>query len=175
MKIISSKMSGLKIIKSKNYYDKRGYFREIFKNKIINRKKLIFWCTSNSKKNVLRGLHIQLKQKQDIYVSVLKGKIFDVVVDLRKGSKTFGKYAKIILSDKNFKSLYIPSGFAHGFCALEKENIVLYGISNYQSKKNEKGIIWNDKILNIKWPIKKPTLSLKDKKNITFKKFRDLY
>ena len=80
---------------------------------------------SKSKKNVIRGLHLQNKIKQDLFISVLKGKIFDVIVDLRPNSKTFGKYLTNILSEKNSTSLFVPSGFAHGFCALEKENLVL--------------------------------------------------
>ena len=79
------------------------------------------------------------------------------------------------LSEKNSTSLYVPTGFAHGFCGLENENIVLYGISNYRSKKNEVGILWNDKKLKIKWPVKKPIISRKDRNNITFEKFNNLY
>ena len=86
-------------------------------------------------------------------------------MDLRKNSKTYGKHFTIILSDKNSKSLLIPAGFAHGFCGLEKENIVFYGCTNYRSKKNELGILWNDKDLKIIWPVKKPIISKKDKGN----------
>ena len=106
---------------------------------------------------------------------MLKGKIFDVVVDLRKNSKTFGKYSTNILSQKNALSLFVPSGFAHGFYSLEKENIILYGITDYRSQKHETGINWNDRFLKIKWPTKKPKVSLKDRKNISFKKFCDFY
>ena len=124
---------------------------------------------------MVRGLHIQKKIQQDIIVSVIKGKIFDIVVDLRKNSNTYGKYCATTLSDKNSTSLFIPSGFAHGFCTLENENLVLYGLTNYRSKKNEIGILWNDNVLKIKWPIRKPIISKKDKNNITFKKFNNLY
>ena len=175
MKIFSTKFHGLKIIRGINYYDKRGYFREIFRNNFFKNKKFIFWSMSKSKKNVLRALHIQRKFQQDKFVSVIKGKIFDVVLDLRKKSKTYGKHYSITLSDKNSTSLYIPAGFAHGFCGLENENFTLYGFTNYQSKKNEVGILWNDKDLNIKWPIKTPIVSDKDKNNIAFKKFNNLY
>ena len=175
MKIFNTKFSGLKIIKGINHYDKRGYFRETFKNSFFKNKNFIFWCVSKSKKNVVRGLHIQKKIQQDIIVSVIKGKIFDIVVDLRKNSKTYGKYCATTLSDKNSTSLFIPSGFAHGFCTLENENLVLYGLTNYRSKKNEIGILWNDNVLKIKWPIRKPIISKKDKSNITFKKFNNLY
>ena len=175
MKILNTKFYGLKIIRGINHYDKRGYFREIFKNNFFKNKKFVFGCISKSKKNVLRGFHIQKKFQQDIIVSVIQGKIFDVAVDLRKKSKTFGKYYWIILSEKNSTSLFIPAGFAHGFCALENENLVLYGLTNYRSKNNEIGILWNDDSLKIKWPIKKPIISSNDKKNITFKEYKYLY
>ena len=175
MRIFNTKFNGLKVIKGTNHYDSRGYFRETFKNVFFKNKKLIFWCMSKSKKNVLRGLHMQTKYQQDKFVSVVKGKIFDVVVDLRKKSKTYGKKYTITLSDKNSTSLFIPAGFAHGFCGLENENLVFYGCTNYRSKKNEVGILWNDNALKIKWPIKKPIISKKDKKNMTFKKYKNLY
>ena len=106
---------------------------------------------------------------------MIKGKIFDVALDLRKKSKTYGKYYCAVLSDKNSTSLFIPVGFAHGFCSLKNENLILYGCTNYRSKKDEVGILWNDKTLKIKWPVTKPILSEKDKNNITFKEFNNLY
>ena len=166
MKIFGTKFKGLKVVKGINHYDNRGYFREIFKNKLFKNKKFVFWCMSKSKKNVIRGLHLQKKLQQEKFVSVVKGKIFDVVLDLRKTSKTYGKHYCITLSDKNSKSLLIPAGFAHGFCGLEKENLVFYACTNYRSKKDEVGILWKDKKINIKWPIKNPIISGKDKKNI---------
>ena len=108
--------------------------------------------------------------------TTIKGKIFDVAVDLRKNSNTFGKYFSIILSNKStYSSIYIPEGFAHAFCGLEIENIVYYGCSNYREKKHEIGIVWNDKNLKIKWPIKKPILSKKDLNNISFQEYCDKY
>jgi dTDP-4-dehydrorhamnose 3,5-epimerase len=175
MKIYNTNFSGLKLVKGKNYYDNRGYFREILQNRIFKNKKFILWCVSKSKKNIIRGLHLQKKVKQDLFVSVIKGKIFDVAVDLRKNSRKYGKYSSNILSEKNATSLFIPSGFAHGFCSLANESIVLYGISNYRSAINEIGILWNDQNLKIKWPIKKPKISKKDKNNITFKEYNKLY
>ena len=114
---------------------------------------------------------MQTKNKQGKFVSVLKGSILDVVVDLRKNSKTFGKHFKIELTAKNGKSIFIPPGFAHGFLAKERENIVHYYNTNYRSPKHEIGILWNDPKLKIKWPIKKPILSQKDKINLTLKQF----
>ena len=175
MKIISTKFSGLKVIQSKSYKDSRGLFKEDYKKKFFKNKNFVFGCTSSSKKNVIRGLHLQTKYSQEKYVSVLKGAIIDVAVDLRKKSKTYGKHYKIILSDTNAKSIFIPAGFAHGFLALKKENIIYYTCTNYRSAKHEVGILWNDKDLKIKWPIKNPVISKKDKKNIKFIEFKKLY
>ena len=127
---------------------------------------------SFSKKNVIRGLHLQKKNSQGKFVSVIKGKIFDVVVDLRKNSKTYGKYFSTILSEKNSKSIFIPPGFAHGFCALSKENYVVYSCTKYRDEKSEIGIKFNDQDLKINWPIKKPIISNKDKNNISLKEFK---
>jgi dTDP-4-dehydrorhamnose 3,5-epimerase len=172
MKIISTKFSGLKIIQSKNYRDSRGFFKEDFKKKFFKDKNFVFGCTSTSKKNVLRGLHLQTKFPQGKYVSVLKGAILDVVVDLRKNSKTFGKHFKIILSDNNSRSIFIPAGFAHGFLSLKKENIVYYYCTNYRSAPHEVGLLWNDKDLKIKWPSIKPKISKKDRKNLKLSEFK---
>lgn len=174
MIIKNTKFKGLKIIKGTSYIDSRGFFREIYKNKNLKMHKPIFWCVSKSKKNVLRGIHIQTKKTQEKFVSVIKGKILDVVIDLRKNSKTFAKNFKIILSAKKCNSILIPAGFAHAFLTLDKENIVLYSNSNYRSKKNEIGLKWNDKDLNIKWPKKKLIVSKKDKSNMSFKEYLSL-
>ena len=100
---------------------------------------------SFSKKNIIRGLHIQTKNPQGKFITVIKGKIFDVAVDLRKKSKTYGKYFSKILSEKNSLSIYIPPGFAHGFCALDKENFVVYGCTQYRNARSEIGIKYNDR------------------------------
>ena len=171
MKIKKTKFKGLLIFESKKFNDNRGYFREVLLEKTVKRK-FKFNVVSMSKKNVIRGLHLQKSKPQAKFISVVKGKIIDVAVDIRKNSKTYGKHFKIILSDKNCTSLYIPEGFAHGFGGLEKENIVVYSCTNYRHKKGEKGIRWNDKNLKINWKIKKPIISSKDKKNISFKQFK---
>ena len=173
MKIIKTKFKELLIYESKNFIDNRGYFRELTIEKII-KKKLVFTVVSKSKKNVLRGLHMQRNNMQGKYLSVVKGKILDVVVDCRKNSKTFGKNYKIILSQKNSKSIYIPAGFLHGFLGLEDENIVVYGCTKYRDKDSEIGVMWNDPNLGISWPIKKPITSIKDKQNISYKEFLKL-
>ena len=172
MQIKKTKFKGLRIVTNKIYKDSRGYFKEDFKQALFKGFKFIFSCTSRSKKNVLRGLHMQTKKKQGKFVSVLKGSILDVVVDLRKNSKTFGKHFKIELTEKNGKSIFIPPGFAHGFLARDKENIVHYYNTNYRSSGHEIGIMWNDKSLKIKWPIRKPILSKKDRRNLTLEQFQ---
>ena len=175
MIIKSTKFKDLKVIYSPIYKDRRGFFREIFKKKNFYKHKFVFTCVSSSKKNVLRGLHLQTKFSQGKYLSVLKGEIFDVVVDLRKNSKNFGKYFSIRISDNNGISIFIPPGFAHGFVGLKEENIISYHCTNYRSKDHEKGIIWDDKRIKIKWPIKKPILSDKDKKNLSLNDFLKKY
>ncbi len=173
MKITKTSFKDLIVIKNKSYKDKRGYFKELLRENEI-RKKFSFLVMSYSKKNVIRGLHLQQKKTQGKFVTVIKGKIYDVVIDLRKKSKTYGKKYSIILSDKNSKSLYVPEGFAHGFCALDKDNYVVYSCTNYRDKKSEIGIKFNDKKLNINWPTRSPILSKKDKQNQSLKKFLEL-
>jgi len=172
--IKKTKFKDLYIFENKSFRDNRGYFKELLKENKI-KKKFLFSVMSYSKKNVIRGLHLQKKKSQGKFVTVIKGKVYDVALDLRKKSKTYGKKYTIILSDKNSTSLFIPAGFAHGFCTLEKENLVFYGCTNYRSKKDEIGIIWNDNKLKIKWPIKKPLVSKKDKKLKSFLDFKKTY
>ncbi len=171
MKITRTKFKDLLLCNSKNFYDNRGYFRELLIEKLI-KKKFKFTVVSKSKKNVLRGLHMQRKFQQGKYISVVKGKILDVVVDCRKKSKTFGKHFKTIISQKNSKSIYVPPGFIHGFVGLENENIVIYSCTEYRDKNSEIGVLWNDKDLKIDWNIKKPILSPKDKINLRFRDFK---
>ena len=173
MKIKKTKFKDLLILENKSFNDKRGFFKELFKEKLI-KKNFPFLISSFSKKNVIRGLHIQLKKPQGKLVTVIKGKIFDVALDLRPNSKTFGKVYKIKLSEKNSRSLYIPPGFAHGFCGLDKENYIIYSCTKYRNKQSEIGIMWNDKELKIKWPTKKPIISNKDKENFSFRKIKSL-
>ena len=175
MKIINTKFKGLKIISHKRHYDTRGVFRETFKKKTIKWNNLIFDYATISKKNVLRGFHFQYKFPQAKFVSVLKGKILDCVVDLRRYSKTFGKSFSIELSEKNCLSLYIPEGFAHAYFACSNSNTIYYKLSNYWHPEFEDGILWNDKILSVKWPSKKPNVSKKDKKLKTFVEFSKTY
>ncbi len=168
MQLIKTKFKGLIIYKRSSYNDSRGYFRELFLEKVI-KKKFVFDYFSLSKKNVLRGLHLQSQKPQGKLITVLSGKIFDIAVDCRVNSITFGKHFSIELSERENTSLYIPEGFAHGFCSLSDKSILHYKCTNYRDKKSETGILWNDKDLNINWPNRKFIISKKDKKNKTFK------
>ena len=169
MKIKNVDITGLKIIETKMFFDNRGFFKEIFRNNLI-KKNFKFDVMSSSKKNVIRGLHIQTKKPQAKVITVVSGKIMDVAVDLRKNSKTFGKYYSLIISDRSEYSFYIPEGFAHGFLCLSDKCIVHYKCSEYRHKESETTLNWTDQEVKIKWPIKKPILSKKDKigKNLEF-------
>ncbi len=165
-----TKFKDLFILQNIPFKDSRGYFKELIREKKI-KKKFPFLVMSYSKKNVIRGLHLQKRNSQGKFVSVIKGKIFDVAVDLRKNSKTFGQYFKCILSEKNSKSVFIPPGFAHGFQALEKENYIIYSCTQYRHSSSEKVIYFKDKELDIKWPLKKMIVSKKDNKGMSLMQF----
>ena len=174
MKLIKTKIPGPLIIKTKIYNDKRGFLKETFRNNLFKNIKFPFDIMSSSKKKVLRGLHIQTHKSQAKIITVTHGKIFDVAVDLRKKSKTFGKYISLIISENSDFSFYIPKGFAHGFLCLSKKCTVNYKCSEYRHIKSEKTLSWNDPKINIKWPIPKPILSKKDKDGLNllyFKKY----
>ena len=157
-----------KIIRRNCHYDKRGYLQEIYLKK--KEKKIFkFSLVTSSKKNVFRGFHFQSKKQQAKLVYIVKGKVLDIVIDLRKKSKKFAKVYKFRLKEKDI--LYIPKGFAHGYLSLASENIVLYYLTEYRDAKSEDGIAWNDKVLNIKFPIKNIKVSQKDKKLKTLKDF----
>ena len=163
--IVVSKLNKPKYLKQIIYKDSRGILTEIFLKKKI--KFDFFKCiTVTSKKNVIRGLHFQKKFAQHKIIFVLKGIINDFVVDIRKNSKTFGKIYKFKLTPGEV--LIIPKKFAHGYSSLAKENIVIYFLSEDWYPNQERGIIWNDKFLNINWGIKRPIISKKDKLLKTF-------
>mgnify|MGYP001429000072 FL=1 len=171
MKLLKTKINGPLIIKSTIFNDKRGYLKETFRNYLFKNLRFPFDVMSYSKKNVLRGLHIQTKNSQAKIITVTHGKIFDVAVDLRKKSKTFGKYVAVTISDKSDFSFYIPEGFAHGFMCLSKNCTVNYKCSNYRNPQYEKTLAWDDKTIKIKWPNKKPVLSKKDSSGLELNNF----
>ena len=164
----SLEIPDVKLITPKYYLDERGYFLENYKESEFLANgidaKFVQDNFSHSIYGVLRGLHYQTELKQQAkLVSVISGEIFDVAVDIRKDSPTFGKWTSEILSEKNHKMLYIPKGFAHGFCTLSDTANVLYKVTNEYSPENEQGIIWNDSEIAISWPIQNPIVSKKDK------------
>ena len=157
-----------KIIKTNCYYDKRGYLQEIYLKKNL-KKNFKFSLITFSRRNVFRGFHFQSKNQQVKLIYLVKGSILDIVIDLRRRSNNFGKAYRFKLREKNI--LYIPKGFAHGYLSLSAENVLLYYMTNYRDAKNENGIVWNDKNLKIKLPVKKLIISKKDKKLNTFDEF----
>jgi len=163
MKLLKTTIEGPKIIKSKIFNDNRGFFKEVYQKKIMPNLDFPFDIMSYSKKNVIRGLHIQTKNSQAKIITVTHGDVLDIAVDLRKKSKTFGKYVAIKISHKDDFSFFIPEGFAHGFLCLSKECTVNYKCSQYRNELSERTLAWDDKDVNIDWPIKKPILSNKDK------------
>lgn len=169
----NKKLSKCKIIDLKAFEDARGIFFEKYNKSFFYSLGIKFEFVQDnisiSKKNVLRGLHFQKKYQQGKLIRVCKGKIFDVAVDLRRKEKTFGKVSTFILSENISNLLWVPPGFAHGFCVLSKSAIVEYKCTNFYNPKDQFTLIWNDKYLNIKWPIKKPIISNKDKFGLTFR------
>jgi len=157
------------LVEPQLFSDDRGFFYESFRESDFFSngidKKFVQDNFSHSVNGVIRGLHFQKATKaQAKLVTVLKGKIFDVAVDIRKNSPTYGKWVSEILSSDTHNLLYVPEGFAHGFCVVSDEADVLYKVSNEYSQEHERSIIWNDPKLDIQWPIKKPIISNKDNK-----------
>lgn len=176
---LETDIQGVFIIEIDKFEDHRGYFQETYH--FDNFKKagldMVFVQDneSKSKKGVLRGLHFQTRHSQGKLIRVLEGEVFDVAVDIRKNSQSFGKWTSAILSSKNNKMLYIPEGFAHGFLVLSDEATISYKCTNFYNKNFESGIIWNDKSIDIKWPIDlvgNVVLSEKDLVLKTFEEYR---
>lgn len=168
------KIPDVVLIKTKVFHDKRGFFTEKFKFSELNNYGISINVMQvnyvKSKKYVLRGLHYQLNPKaQGKLISCINGKIFDVAVDIRKGSPWYGKYVCVELSERNNYSLWIPKGFAHGYITLEDNTEVIYLTDEEYAPEYERGIIWNDEFISIKWPIKEPIVSDKDNKLPLFK------
>jgi dTDP-4-dehydrorhamnose 3,5-epimerase len=168
---IKTKIDGVYIIETGVFGDNRGYFMETYNYNDFKDAGLhmvfIQDNQSSSKKGVLRGLHFQKTHPQGKLVRVIKGEVFDVAVDIRKGSKTFGKWVGVILSEENKKQFYIPEGFAHGFLVLSDEAEFCYKCTDFYHPEDEGGIAWDDKEIGIEWPmegIDKVILSEKDKK-----------
>ncbi|MFT9495986.1 dTDP-4-dehydrorhamnose 3,5-epimerase [Anaerosolibacter sp.] len=170
-KFIRTDIEDLYIIEPVVFGDQRGYFMETYNAKDFQEAGLNMVFVqdnqSKSRKGVLRGLHFQYKHPQGKLVRVTKGEVFDVAVDLRKDSKTYGKCYGIILSEENKRQFYVPEGFAHGFIVLSEEAEFVYKCTDYYHPEDEGGIIWNDPTIGVQWPlenIEEVLLSEKDKK-----------
>ncbi|EPP4908392.1 dTDP-4-dehydrorhamnose 3,5-epimerase [Escherichia albertii] len=176
MNVIKTKIKDLIIIEPKIYNDERGYFYEFYnKNKFTELGISLDFVQDNrssSSQNVLRGLHFQKTKPQGKLVTVTKGEVFDVAVDLRKDSRTFGQYESVVLTEENKKIFYIPPGFAHGFCVLSNKADFFYKCTDFYYPNDEGGIIWNDSSLSIEWPVNAPVLSKKDMELPTLKNIR---
>ena len=169
-------LEGVYIIKPKVYKDNRGFFYESWNQQLFNKavgKEVKFLQDNHSSSNlgVLRGLHYQVEPKpQGKLVRCVSGSVFDVAVDIRKSSPTFGEWTSVVLDNFNKRMFWIPVGFAHGFLALEENSEVLYKTNEYWSNDHDRSIRWNDKNININWPINKPIISKKDKNFDTLNK-----
>ena len=167
-------LNGIIIIDSEEFKDSRGSFSENFnlkKFRKISKKRKINFVQDNlsvSKKGVFRGLHFQYKYPQEKLVSVLSGEILDIVVDLRKSSKSFGDWASYKISRKNKKQLFIPEGFAHGFLSLTNDTKVMYKVSNYWNPKDEYTLKYDDQKIKLKLPFLPTSISQKDKQGLSF-------
>ncbi|GAA4828643.1 dTDP-4-dehydrorhamnose 3,5-epimerase [Paenibacillus vulneris] len=171
MKLISTKMQGLFIIEPAVFGDNRGFFMESYNDQKFKELGIEYSFVQDNhslsvETGVLRGMHYQLNPKaQTKLVRVSAGAIYDVVVDIRKNSPTFGQWAGFILSAANKRQLLVPKGFAHGFCTIVPNTEVLYKVDEYYSPENDRGIAWNDPSLAIDWPTTNPILSEKDSKH----------
>lgn len=154
------------IIEPKAFADNRGYFMETYQEARYRdlgvAVRFVQDNLSYSGKGTLRGLHYQFPHEQDKLVQVIMGEVLDVAVDIRCGSSTFGQWTSALLSDKNHRQMFVPAGFAHGFCVLSETAYVLYKCSDYYSPESEGGVLWSDPDLAIQWPVQDPVISRKD-------------
>ena len=173
LKVEKSDLEGVLIIQPVVHSDPRGRFCESFQKEryreIGIKEEFVQDNQSVSQKNTIRGLHYRSAPEQAKLVRVIRGEVFDVVVDIRKNSPTYGQWRGYTLSDTNYLQVYIPAGFAHGFCVLSETAEFLYKGSEYYSAEKEKGIMWNDPDINVDWPTANPVLSEKDKTNPALK------
>lgn len=164
--VIPQAIPEVKLVIPDVFGDSRGFFQETYKAEKYRDAGIdaVFiqdnW--SRSVKGTLRGLHYQLPNPQDKLVWVVRGEIYDVAVDVRRGSPTFGKWVGAVLSESNHHQFFVPAGFAHGFCVMSDEVDFMYKCSDYYSPKDEKGILWSDPALAIPWPVRNPVLSKRD-------------
>lgn len=181
MKIINTNIVEVKIIEPDVYGDERGFFMETWQyerfNQLVSPNKNVNFVQDNhskSKKGILRGLHYQKKNTQGKLVRVVSGEVFDVAVDIRVNSPTFGEWVGVYLSSENKRQLWIPEGFAHGFYVCSDEAEFVYKCTNYYDPSSEVAILWNDEELSIDWPlIEPPILSSKDRNGVSLSSIRN--
>lgn len=179
MEVIPTPIDGVKLLKPKKFGDHRGFFSETYNKKALAAAgiNLDFVQDNHSlsaQKGVLRGLHFQLPpHAQDKLVRVTRGRIYDVAVDIRTGSPTYGKHIAAELSAENWMQMFVPVGFAHGFVTLEENTEVIYKVTDYYAPSHDRGVIWNDPALGIPWPVKPSEVILSDKDKVQ-PRFADL-
>lgn len=172
MQVLSMQLSGLKLIKNSVFKDNRGFFLESYRQNSYKmfgiEENFVQENHSFSTKSCIRGMHFQLIPGQAKLIRVVGGEIFDVAVDIRPQSPTFGRWEGVLLNGENHHQFYIPVGFAHGFCVLSETAHVLYKVSAYYDPQQEKGFKWNDPEVNITWPVENPIVSPRDASSPTF-------
>lgn len=168
MNVVRTTLEGILIIEPEIFTDNRGYFMEIYQADRFHdagfQEPFVQDNLSFSTKGTLRGLHFQIQRPQAKLVQAVTGEIFDVVVDIRPASKTFGQWAGILISQQNKRQVFIPAGFAHGFCVLSPTAHFLYKCTKFYNPDDEGGIIWSDPLIGIEWPIREPIISEKDRR-----------
>jgi dTDP-4-dehydrorhamnose 3,5-epimerase len=173
MNVIHAELPGVLTIEPQVFGDSRGYFMEAWQAERYRqagiKEQFVQSNVSRSERGVLRGLHFQNPHAQGKLVYVLSGEVFDVAVDIRRGSPTFGQHESIILSEDNHKQFYVPPGFAHGFCVLSATATFCYLCTDYYHAEADASLLWNDPDLAIDWPISSPSLSEKDAKALKLK------
>ena len=169
MKVIQTTLPEVIVIEPKVFGDNRGFFLETYREDVLIKagikQKFVQDNHSRSTKGVLRGLHYQLTQPQGKLIRVARGAVFDVAVDVRVGSPTFGEWYGTVLNEENMRMMYVPAGFAHGFVVLSDVADFIYKCTDYYHSESEQGIAWNDPGVNIEWPITDISLSEKDSRN----------
>jgi len=166
MKVTASSLKGLLVVEPDTYGDRRGFFMETWHRERYRQHGItadfVQDNLSFSSRSVLRGLHFQNPQGQGKLIYVIEGEVFDVAVDIRLGSPTYGQWEGYCLSGDNKKQLYVPDGFAHGFCVISETALFAYKCTDFYNPEAEKGIFWNDPQIGVKWPVEEPVLSEKD-------------
>jgi dTDP-4-dehydrorhamnose 3,5-epimerase len=176
MQVFNTNLPDVKLLKPKKFGDERGFFLESYNKKVFDdligmNVDFVQDNHSRSSKGVLRGLHYQIRQPQGKLVRVTAGKVYDVAVDMRRDSPTFGQWAGTILTAEGQEQFWVPEGFAHGFLVLSDTADFLYKTTNYYAPEHDRSVLWNDKTIGIEWPISdslQPTLSDKDRNAVEF-------